>query len=75
LFEMNIQSVLAEGGTMLLQSFIDAGLWDEARVIINNGLVIENGKPGPVLTSPIKIQSSSIFSDSIYYYIRQSSNE
>lgn len=28
----NIQSVLVEGGTQTLQYFIDAGLWDEARV-------------------------------------------
>ena len=28
---MEIQSVIVEGGQMLLQSFIDAKLWDEAR--------------------------------------------
>lgn len=27
-----IQSLIIEGGTTLLQSFIDAGLWDEARI-------------------------------------------
>jgi diaminohydroxyphosphoribosylaminopyrimidine deaminase/5-amino-6-(5-phosphoribosylamino)uracil reductase len=32
LFQENIQSVLVEGGREVLQSFIDAGLWDEARV-------------------------------------------
>ncbi len=35
LFEMKIQSVLVEGGAKLLQSFIDEGFWDEARVITN----------------------------------------
>ena len=43
LFEMNIQSVMIEGGSKTLQSFIDAGLWDEARVITNEQLIIENG--------------------------------
>ncbi len=32
----NIQSVLVEGGREVLQSFIDAGLWDEARVFIGD---------------------------------------
>ena len=33
LYQRNIQSVLVEGGTTLLQSFLDAGLWDELRVL------------------------------------------
>lgn len=33
LYERRIQSVLVEGGTGLLNSFIDAGLWDEMRVL------------------------------------------
>ncbi|MET0391629.1 MAG: bifunctional diaminohydroxyphosphoribosylaminopyrimidine deaminase/5-amino-6-(5-phosphoribosylamino)uracil reductase RibD [Chitinophagaceae bacterium] len=33
LYELKIQSVLVEGGARLLQSFIDEGMWDEARVI------------------------------------------
>ena len=32
LYERGIQSLLVEGGRALLQSFIDKGLWDEARV-------------------------------------------
>ncbi len=32
LYENNIQSVIVEGGKILLQSFIDIDLWDEARV-------------------------------------------
>jgi len=32
LFEQDIQSVLIEGGTKTLQTFIDSNLWDEARV-------------------------------------------
>ena len=32
LYERRIQSVLVEGGTTLLNSFMDAGLWDEMRV-------------------------------------------
>jgi diaminohydroxyphosphoribosylaminopyrimidine deaminase/5-amino-6-(5-phosphoribosylamino)uracil reductase len=32
LYESGIQSVLVEGGRMLINSFIQADLWDEARV-------------------------------------------
>lgn len=32
LFERSLQSVLVEGGAALLQSFLDAGLWDEIRI-------------------------------------------
>lgn len=32
LYQRRVQSVLVEGGTRLLQSFMDAGLWDEMRV-------------------------------------------
>jgi len=33
LFEKNIASVLIEGGTQTLATFINSGLWDEARII------------------------------------------
>lgn len=32
LYEQGIQSLIVEGGTKTLQTFIDAGIWDEARV-------------------------------------------
>lgn len=32
LYELKIQSVIIEGGTITLQHFINAGLWDEARI-------------------------------------------
>ena len=32
LYQRNIQSLMVEGGTQLLQSFIDEGLWDEIRI-------------------------------------------
>ncbi|MEI7735914.1 MAG: RibD family protein [Ferruginibacter sp.] len=50
LYRQQIQSVLVEGGAKLLQFFIDAGLWDEARVITNLDLVIGEGVDAPVLS-------------------------
>jgi diaminohydroxyphosphoribosylaminopyrimidine deaminase/5-amino-6-(5-phosphoribosylamino)uracil reductase len=43
-----IQSVLIEGGAALLQSFLDAGLWDELRVLEANQKLGE-GLAAPVL--------------------------
>ncbi|PHR74198.1 MAG: riboflavin biosynthesis protein RibD [Lutibacter sp.] len=36
LYKNNIQSLMIEGGTQTLQGFINADLWDEARVFIGN---------------------------------------
>ncbi|MBT8260877.1 MAG: bifunctional diaminohydroxyphosphoribosylaminopyrimidine deaminase/5-amino-6-(5-phosphoribosylamino)uracil reductase RibD, partial [Bacteroidia bacterium] len=36
LYQENINSVIIEGGTKTLQTFIDENLWDEARVFIGN---------------------------------------
>jgi len=43
LYLQDIQSVIIEGGAKTLNSFIDAGLWDEARIftgetVLNNGI-------------------------------------
>lgn len=43
-----IQSVIIEGGTRTLQSFINANLWDEARVFIGNS-EFKNGVKAPLL--------------------------
>ncbi len=54
LFQHQIQSVIVEGGAQTLQTFIDANLWDEARVFIGN-CTFEKGVKAPILnTSPFK---------------------
>lgn len=68
LYHMQINSVLVEGGAMLLQSFIDEEVWDEARVITNNELTIPNGLPAPKLTSFENSFSETILTDTIHYY-------
>lgn len=66
-YQLNIQSVLVEGGAYLLQSFIDARFWDEARVITNNDLVINNGLHAPSLNNYQIKNTEQIFSDTIQY--------
>jgi diaminohydroxyphosphoribosylaminopyrimidine deaminase / 5-amino-6-(5-phosphoribosylamino)uracil reductase len=68
LYRMNIQSVMVEGGTNLLQSFIDEDIWDEARVISNEKMVLGSGLPAPVLKNFGLEMSEKIFSDSIRTY-------
>lgn len=68
LYNLGIQSLLVEGGTRLLQSFIDEGIWDEARTITNEQLAIDNGLPAPTLTGAQLTRSETIFSDTIRTY-------
>ena len=49
LYRRGIQSLLVEGGAQLLQSFIDAGLWDVAR-IETAPFSLGEGVEAPVLT-------------------------
>jgi diaminohydroxyphosphoribosylaminopyrimidine deaminase/5-amino-6-(5-phosphoribosylamino)uracil reductase len=67
---MNIQSVLVEGGTSLLQSFIDANCWDEARVITNTEMEIAAGLKAPLLSNAEKRSTQIIEKDTIQYYRR-----
>ena len=46
LYQRKIQSIIIEGGTILLQSFIDLGLWDEA-FILKSKLILEDGIEAP----------------------------
>lgn len=48
LYEKNIQSLIVEGGTKLINSFVHNGLWDEARVFISQQ-TIEDGVNAPEL--------------------------
>lgn len=47
LYKEQIQSIIIEGGRFTLQQFIDANLWDEAIVIKNENLKLENGTKAP----------------------------
>lgn len=74
LYQMNIQSVLIEGGAYLLQSFIDEGMWDEARVITNEELFIGEGLPAPALKHAAFKKTKHIFSDVIRTYKNTGTN-
>ena len=56
LFENNIQSIIIEGGRKTIQSFIDAHLWDEARVFIG-GINLNKGTKAPKINNTIYSKS------------------
>jgi len=47
LYKHQIQSVIIEGGNFTLQKFIEANLWDEAIIIKNENLQLQNGTKAP----------------------------
>lgn len=47
LHSRKLNSLLVEGGAVLLQSFIDAGMWDRARVEVNPSLFVGEGVEAP----------------------------
>jgi diaminohydroxyphosphoribosylaminopyrimidine deaminase/5-amino-6-(5-phosphoribosylamino)uracil reductase len=68
LYGLKMQSVLVEGGTQLLQSFLDAGLWDEAVVITNQQMALRKGVAAPQLQQHRLVAVQTLFSDSIQTY-------
>ncbi len=68
LYELNILSVLVEGGRKLLQTFIDADHWDEMRIITNEEMTIPNGLPSPEFRNAKFVRSDTLGSDTIRYY-------
>ena len=66
LYELNIQSLIVEGGTKTLQSFIDKKLWDEARIFYTNTELSE-GVCSPNIEG--KITSSKEVNEDLLEYI------
>lgn len=71
LYQMEIQSVIVEGGAKLLQSFIEEEMWDEARVIKNEKLIINTGLAAPELPIGDAKQELRIVNDSINTYFKE----
>ncbi|MCG1037157.1 bifunctional diaminohydroxyphosphoribosylaminopyrimidine deaminase/5-amino-6-(5-phosphoribosylamino)uracil reductase RibD [Polaribacter sargassicola] len=61
-----IQSVIIEGGTQTIQTFIDENLWDEAFVFVGNVNFV-NGVKAPLLNKQIK-QQQNIQTDVLKIY-------
>lgn len=68
LYEKKISSILVEGGRQTLRPFIDAGLWDEARVITNTNLTVGSGLRSPELLNAENINEQFILNDRIEFF-------
>jgi len=63
----NVSSVMVEGGLQTLQTFIDANLWDEARVFTGTQNLRE-GIPAPILKG-LKSYTENIHTDTLDYIL------
>ncbi|HET7733449.1 MAG TPA: bifunctional diaminohydroxyphosphoribosylaminopyrimidine deaminase/5-amino-6-(5-phosphoribosylamino)uracil reductase RibD [Paludibacter sp.] len=68
IYERSIHSVLVEGGATILNSFIDAGLWDEANVEISP-VCITDGVAAPKIC--VQEISSEIFENHQWLFFRK----
>ena len=74
LYQSQLNSVIIEGGAKTLQLFIDAGLWDEARIITNTTLYLNKGLKGPLLSHQNLHSSFNIFSDRVDFFLNNSND-
>ena len=63
LYLQDVQSVIIEGGAKTLEAFINASLWDEARVFTGN-VTLKNGIKAPVIEGDI-ISTDNIGEDEL----------
>lgn len=68
LYKHQIQSVIIEGGAKTLQTFIDAKLWDEARVF-RGTVCFENGVKAPVFSGNL-VEKQPILNDTLSIYLQ-----
>lgn len=72
LYKKGIQSLIVEGGTRLLQSFIESNYWNEARVIKNSALFLKEGLSSPILKNNVRFKQERVGTDAIDYYLNSS---
>ena len=69
LYSKNIQSIIVEGGTKTLQSFINNNLWDEARIFKTNHNM-NDGLKSPLINGKI-ISTSFINNDTLNILVNE----
>ena len=70
LYQRKIQSLLVEGGSRLLQSFIDDGLWDEA-FVEKCPAKLHSGVKAPTINDKFSYSAEARFGRQIWHYIHQ----
>jgi len=60
MFNLNIQSIIIEGGAFFLNSLISSGYWDEARVLIGEKQFFEGLKAPAIMQEPVKVAQKGV---------------
>ena len=71
LYERDITSLMVEGGSKMLQTFIDEDLWDEMRIISNPQMHIEQGIAAPQFNTPKNQFTQKVGNDLISFINRE----
>jgi diaminohydroxyphosphoribosylaminopyrimidine deaminase/5-amino-6-(5-phosphoribosylamino)uracil reductase len=66
MYKRNIGILMIEGGAKTINTFYEAGLWDEARIITNSDLKLGTGIPSPSIRGNLE-KSITLGKDVIYY--------
>lgn len=72
LFQQNILSMIVEGGAQLLYTFINAGLWDEARIFTGK-VSLGSGLAAPLLKHAFPILKTSLGGDTLNVFVHKKS--
>ncbi|KEZ92982.1 bifunctional diaminohydroxyphosphoribosylaminopyrimidine deaminase/5-amino-6-(5-phosphoribosylamino)uracil reductase RibD [Nonlabens ulvanivorans] len=71
LYQNDIQSIIIEGGTTTIQSFIDAGLWDEAYQFMGTDVLFHQGLQAPVLSGDYSMLSRKVLANDVLKIYRK----
>jgi len=70
LYQKDIQSVIIEGGKQVLDSFINAGIWDEARIFSGERFFYEGTEAAKLDSQPYKVEK---YGNSTCFYFKNMS--
>lgn len=70
LYQRELQTLLVEGGSQTLQTFIDAGIWDEM-VVEKSACKLHSGIKAPAINSKIAYTTKKHFGVDIRHYIHR----
>jgi len=73
LHNAKVLSLIIEGGAQTLRSFIDAGLWDEARIFTGD-IFLERGIAAPALTNATPAFTTELGSDTLQVFTNKDSS-
>ncbi|MCC9165261.1 bifunctional diaminohydroxyphosphoribosylaminopyrimidine deaminase/5-amino-6-(5-phosphoribosylamino)uracil reductase RibD [Pontibacter harenae] len=71
LHQRNVLSVMVEGGTFLLESLLQEGLWDEALILKSLSKTLSTGIKAPAMNYGKLHETQTIGSDNLFYYRKQ----